>query len=721
MTSHARSRWLGVWVRSDVAVQMLPFQLNLPLMPHAHWTDQAYQFQVPPVWSSQLQLSASECQIYDSLHSLPPAKRARFENKHTLNKEIIRSRVPDSSQVLPTLCASYTRQHTLDVHHVSAKGLFACLRETASGFHFFDPALFCSLFGATEHVTLSTKIADSFHFVGNAITIPHSVLALAIVLHTTDASKVDPIGLVRKVWSQRLTAYNAFLFAEKDFVHLIPRDDFWNWVRVSDTQLDGRNRSWIISGTCASRTFHFRVCPDQTIQQAFCEHCQGPAGLLDQICALNSDIRINNHTTIEQIARQEGTVRLVIGFCTIGTCDISCVVAPALPTKVICPSQAEDEDPSDDIAPFEFCTFDDIIQTNLFWEIQDTIGTLQDGDSDQLGELSIIVVPENFALTIWVPVSRRNDIIHRIGGLLAFKTRNKRLINLQGESAAFLVASEAQHCETTPQCAVILRVASDHQVCGAMLHPGKIPATVQAPSVQTSFAVDQINGIPRHAYSNPLQSGDLLDLCYKAPVHAGGHHTFTGPAPSLPAMADFTARVEFMCDTHGWAASDEMFHHTQALQWQQNWLRFGTPQMWNPANGDFESPVFGELHIMNNATAAIPVLIGGHWAGIEIDRQGDQVIVTFVQVPEQHHTALTFLVGRLLDIAPHRFQVQTEQSDPPDHLCGWLLIFRWYRRHGIQDGIADTSAHMTLNGEYNELIQLAMQCSSEDWARANAS
>ena len=36
----------------------------------------------------------------------------------------------------------------------------------------------------------------------------------------------------------------------------------------------------------------------------------------------------------------------------------------------------------------------------------------------------------------------------------------------------------------------------------------------------------------------------------------------------------------------------------------------------------------------------------------------------------------------------------------------------WYQ------GIADISNHMTLNREYNELIQLAMQCSSEDWARA---
>ena len=163
-------------------------------------------------------------------------------------------------------------------------------------------------------------------------------------------------------------------------------------------------------------------------------------------------------------------------------------------------------------------------------------------------------------------------------------------------------------------------------------------------------------------WAQPFQPGDILDVHTSHAIQAGGHHLNLAAPPSLPVFADSTARVEFMCDTHGWVATDEMFHYTQALRWQQDWLRFGTPQRWNIANGDFEQPIFGELNIPNNSTTAIPVLIGSHWAGIEITRQGSDTSVVFLQVNEQLHTPLT--------IAPHRFQVQREFNDPPPHLCG---------------------------------------------------
>ena len=721
LTTHARSRWLGVWVRADVAVQMIPFQLNLPCAPRSHWTDQAYQFFLPQVWTSQLRLSSSECQIYDSIQSLPPAKRAKFDHRAAQSKEIIRSRVPDSSQVLPTLCASYTRQHTLHESHLSAKGIFASLRESADGFHFFDPAMFCSLFGATEHVVMSTKVAESFRVVGNAITVPHSVLALAIVLHTTDASRVDPVGLVRQVWTDRMTTHNAILFEDQQFVHLIPKSEFWDWVQIRPELPDSGRRTCCVTGACVSRDFSFRARPDQTIKQLFREQCQGPPGLLEQICALNSDMRINDHTTVEQIARQEGSVRLVIGFCTLGSCDIICHARPTDPTKVIPSFHAEDRGEVDQILHIEMPTFDTIVQTSIFWDIRHAIQTLQDGGSNTASKLSIVILPEQFSLTVYIPRAHHKCLIEKIGELPAIRSRNKTSIIVPGENSTTLMVSEARDCDENQMCDVIFRVPQDLIICGATLQSDRIPDAIQLSQHDAQLRVDLINGTHRPANDLRLRCGDVIDLCVKSTIHAGGHHAFNGAPPSLPALSDFTARVEFMCDTHGWVASDEVFHYTQALQWQQNWLRFGSPQLWNPANGDFEPPVFGELHIMNNANTAIPVLIGSHWAGIEIDRRGDQVQVTFIQVPASLHTALTFLVGRLLDIAPHRFQVNTEQSDPPDHLCGWLLIYRWYLRHGLQDGIADTTSHITLNGEYNELIQLAMQCSSEDWAQAQMS
>lgn len=247
--------------------------------------------------------------MYDSLEFLPPAKRARFETGSIKNNEVIRTRVPSASDVLPTLCASYTRQHEL-AKHLAQKGIFACIKEEASGFCYFDPAMFCSLFGATEHVVLSAKIGESFHFIGNAITVPHSVLSLCIVMHSVCESKIDPVGLVRQAWRARLSAYNSILFAHQGLVHTISRQDLWSWLSIHELEPEDQNRSWHISGTCADRHVVFYAHSDQTLKQVLLEQLRGPISIIEQLCGLNEDIRTDDRSTIEQIAKQEASFRL---------------------------------------------------------------------------------------------------------------------------------------------------------------------------------------------------------------------------------------------------------------------------------------------------------------------------------------------------------------------------------------------------------------------------
>lgn len=269
----------------------------------------------------------------------------------------------------------------------------------------------------------------------------------------------------------------------------------------------------------------------------------------------------------------------------------------------------------------------------------------------------------------------------------------------------YLLVSTAQSCEDPSAAEIIIRLG--HTVVGGALVPDQdCQAQFASQLTDVPLTIRQVNGQSVDPKDIPLRDGDIVDLCKSVPVHAGGHHLNLAAPPSLPAFSDFTARTEFMRDTHGWVATDEMFHYTQALQWQQVWLRFGAPQMWDVSKGDLEDPIFGELNIPNNCVTAIPILIGSHWAGVEVTRRGP-----VIQVPENLHTPLTFLVARLLDVVPHHFQVQGNR-------CGWNLIYRWYRRHGIHQGIADISNHTQLNAEYNELIQIALQCSCEDWALA---
>lgn len=512
MSSHAH-------IRADAATQMLPFQLKLPMIPRSRWTDQAYQFPLPHRWSSQLKLSPSECETYDSVQFLPPAKRPRYENKSLMRNEIIRSRVPDASDILPTLCASYTRQHQLAEVHLAQKGIVACLTEIAQGFSFFDAAMFCSLFGATESVVLSEKIGESFLFVGHAITVPHSILALSIVLHATSACKVDPVGLVRQAWSDRLTAYKAILFADQGLVHLIPVKDFWQCAKLS-TSNQGNNpdKPWLFVGTCADRQFAFQVSPKQTIREAFREQVQAPSGLIDQVCGLNEDIQILHSSTFEQIVNQERAFRLVIGHATLGTCEIrtQCTVSR---TKVISHSQEAHHPPEE--VPFVLLDLDARSSSSIFWAIQDVVETLQDDGGAKDATASVIVLPENLGVTTFVPSNSHVDALRQISDLPIFRNRNKRLVSIPGEANAYLLLTDAPHFEDSQSVEVILR--HKNQFVGGARIPSQVEQIYsQIKSTGLHLRLQAIIGSEPDHQPLQLNNGDILDMCHAASTSAGG-------------------------------------------------------------------------------------------------------------------------------------------------------------------------------------------------------
>ena len=175
--------------------------------------------------------------------------------------------------------------------------------------------------------------------------------------------------------------------------------------------------------------------------------------------------------------------------------------------------------------------------------------------------------------------------------------------------------------------------------------------------------------------TGPLLDGTVLHLSRSTQIKAGGHHLASGATPTLDTGADFQARTEYMCITHGWIAADELWSITQNIMFTQDQARFTAPVYWNQRDGDFTLSPFGEIVLLNNTINVICVLVDDHWAAIEITRRGDSAHLTFVQMPL--HTAATFVVARLLDIAPHRLTTSSVHDQHLPHLCGWRLVQRW--------------------------------------------
>ena len=151
----------------------------------------------------------------------------------------------------------------------------------------------------------------------------------------------------------------------------------------------------------------------------------------------------------------------------------------------------------------------------------------------------------------------------------------------------------------------------------------------------------------------------------------------------------------------------------------QDAYKFTAPVYWNQAESDFTLSPFGELYLFNNTANVICILIDDQWAAIEIRRNADAAHLTFVQLPQHLHTAATFVVARLLNIAPHRLTSSNEHETHLPHLCGWRLIQRWVQHFDL----ADEFQPETLNGvadRFHDIINMTMECALEDWRTYHA-
>ena len=223
LTHNFRTRWLSVWARASDPSRALPFALNLIDAPRTSWFQSAYTFALPSVLTDQLHLSGDERRLYGDWNLLPPAKKSKCRSNAQL-KEVLEVRVASSSEPLPTLCANYTVQHCLDPCHLRDKGIFAFLISPPWSDEpvFAEPTRCCCLLGPTSTVSMPLNVRDAFHHLGNAIAVPHALLAVGIGLTAVACFEANILQYVKQCWDDRLTSTNAILICGEDFWTLMP-------------------------------------------------------------------------------------------------------------------------------------------------------------------------------------------------------------------------------------------------------------------------------------------------------------------------------------------------------------------------------------------------------------------------------------------------------------------------------------------------------------------
>eukprot|EP00438_Fugacium_kawagutii_P031982 Skav207043 [mRNA] locus=scaffold975:331372:335483:- [translate_table: standard] len=166
-----RRRWLALFFRRDIASLPIGGTFKVTGQAKPGWDDCTFQFHVPPVVMEQLLLTPDLIDQYGCSRFLPHGWRKDVRDLSD-PMQVLSARVISPNSVMPTLCASYTRQHCLDEDHLVRKGIFASLTDANGSIRFLDPVRFVGLMATPKDqaVPLPVDVPTAFVGLGNCIT-----------------------------------------------------------------------------------------------------------------------------------------------------------------------------------------------------------------------------------------------------------------------------------------------------------------------------------------------------------------------------------------------------------------------------------------------------------------------------------------------------------------------------------------------------------------------
>ena len=270
LTPMRRSRWLAVWMRSDVKVTYPSYLGKIAGVHRFSWDHPMYRCVVPEYFHHQLVLSRHLIGIYGSFDFLPKAKRNKLGANHSV-KEVLSSRILSPDEIMPTLCAMYTQQHVLASSHLAKKGIFAPLIRKDDMFAFIDPVRFLALLGMPigSVSALPSKVDVAFHQLGNSVSVPQALCCILVAFDSILRFEIDIESIIKKCWSERVCSSNLFFIVFKDaFLFLTPQDLSSKIDFSCGFEFEGDGIRCDILGTCTSLV----VDPNWTISK-FCLAC----------------------------------------------------------------------------------------------------------------------------------------------------------------------------------------------------------------------------------------------------------------------------------------------------------------------------------------------------------------------------------------------------------------------------------------------------------------
>ena len=730
LTHNSRTRWLAIWKRADVPCQAFDTTVIPRAPPLSPWHSPLNCFWLPEDLKQQLVLKPEARECYANPQFLPPAKRVRLTEGTGL--EVLLKRVPPANEALPTLCCSYSKQHEIEAAHLSDKGIFASLVQCGDDFAFLSPLSFVSLFGSTGKVVLPCDVHQAFHVLGNAIAQPHALLALAIGLVSLSNAPVSILALVQECWHDRLTAENAFVHRSEQWLTVQKADAFFRQLNFRFLALPNPDIRYLSVRTTLSESAISRdtsVAADATLLAALQQIL-----VLDECDPSPFQFRApaNRDAVLHRVETAFQEFDLVqcfwkdICFASFAkggplfaeTCPPPDELPPTVPF-----SAHEDEEPK--VIECTPWSFDDLRRHLSFHEalafVEHLFKVLKDGGASKcVAALAWEAPPVLFAIEL--------DKTDPLGC-----AQSQIDVLFPGKFHVFLAPGRVKKIADGPL--VIVRPV-DHQHDAFVVFVEIAPTTCVflkaiPKCIDANTIVITAHGRHRIVTHN-FRVATTSMLCYTGdifviekldtrPVVAAGHH-LDQPAAFLPAGASFPQRVAFSVATHGWAASDELHNALRILQiLAPEFLQAFGFQQWNTAINEFDEGTYEETSFAPQGRTCLMLQVASHWALVEVVREPRGTKISIRGLPQQLAQRAAFITCRLIDLAPHRAILDFDFIRPPEHMCGWTIIFQLFTQAGVLDHLPDASYFWNiLTTEEHRLINDMLIASQHQWTLARA-
>ena len=717
-----RSRWLAVWVRSDVAAEFINGAFKLVDCTKCAWSDSRYSFHVPSQVEHQLFLSHQLEKIYGDFRWLPKSKSHGLSVQSSL-QEVLTARCIQEHDLMPTLCASYSQQHELAATHLDSKGIFAVVVKKQNKFAFVDPLRFVPLFGMplSQAAVLPNKIDLCFHQLGNAITVPHALLTLLVGLTAIGLVALPISKTVMQCWNDRATSPFMIVLRNADFIFIVPPHHLCGWIPRC---LSTKDFKILIRARIDSSPFLLKCHPFDTILSVILR-----LGLVDpqsQDVTCQSDFHCV--TWDSNVGNFEG-------------CTISISKGPFSCLQIAIPlSTTQGEDDQDKhgshisvsvFFPKSNLRMDAVSVENADYQDSQFVPN-KHSDAIALGLERLTVDhqmiatdaleptcikrsrPDDFSscklprkvgplvetikcvafctgsshpTMISIPIDAPDDIVakaldDKLNPERTFQHANWtecRPSFFQGASRTFLVNLTGNSLQDSS--IVLLTCNQNSPLC---LEVKKWDAPINFPISQKIFATSiSINGQQADPFLiTKFSDGDHIDLQH-------------GEQSSVTSQQDLNRRIDFFNETRFRAASDEFafaldilklanqeIHISPILDLRKKCQLAPAQVLQQGLSG------LGHILVHHVECVIVPIFLEDHWCALELKKKDFAFTVTSVGVPQYFDAIFRKVAADALAFPGASVSHFTMPLPSFQGLCGWVLLKRWF--HSFAPEIKNT-------------------------------